>query len=330
MVPRRSAAILGGLTVFSSVLVGTALPVEGSLRSTSVAERTTKTSNTKPKTKNTTAKKTPNARTTTRSPKPAAWRVLAVSSKGLREVSGCAFSRRDPNRVWLHNDSGDGAIVVPVDIKSGAAGRPVTLDGVDVVDLEDIAITSRGEIILADIGDNAEARKSVQLYRFPEPAVNATSTQATRLDLRYPDGPHNAEAVAVAPDGSAAFIFTKEPSGVAAVFRAGLNATKDQVMTQIGTVTITGEVPFKANLISAADAVGETVILRTFQFGYVLDVPSGGTIDDAPRATPRRFGLPLMVQGEALCVSPDGRTLVTASESQGASTFALAVGPVPA
>lgn len=252
-----------------------------------------------------------------------------MSSKGLEEVSGCAFSRRDPNRVWLHNDSGDGAIVVPVDIKSGAVGRPVTLEGVDVVDLEDIAITTGGEMILADIGDNAEARKSVQLYRFAEPALNATSVRPTRLELRYPDGPHNAEALAVAPDASAAFIFTKEASGVAAVFRVDLTASAVQVMTQIGQVLITGEIPIKANLISAADAVGETVIVRTFQFGYVLDVPSGGKMDDAARATPRRFSLPLMVQGEALCVSPDGRTLATASESQGASTFALAVGPVP-
>jgi hypothetical protein len=37
-----------------------------------------------------------------------------------------------------------------------------------------------------------------------------------------------------------------------------------------------------------------------------------------------------MVQGEALCAAADGRTLVTASESRGASTFALAIGSVPA
>jgi hypothetical protein len=321
MFSRRNAALLGGLTLLGALL-DTAAPGIG-LASTSVAGRATKTATTKPITKTTTPK------TTTKATKAAEWRVLAVSSTGLAEVSGCAFSRRDLNQVWLHNDSGDGAIVVPVDIRSGKAGRPVTLDGIDVVDLEDIAITANGDLILADIGDNAVARKSVQLYRFAEPVLNATSAQATRLDVRYPDGPHNAEALVVEPDGSAAYIFTKEPSGVAAVFRADLTATTTQVMTEIGNVKITGEVGIKPNLISAADAVGQTVIVRSYQFGYVLDVPNGGKIADAPRAAPRRFSLPLMVQGEALCVSSNGQTLVTASESQGRATFALAVGTVP-
>ena len=267
--------------------------------------------------------------TTTSAKKASAWRVLSVSSNGLKEVSGCAFSRQVANRVWVHNDSGDGPDVVPVDISSGSVGRTVTLQGVDVVDPEDIASTADGDLILADIGDNAVARKSVQLYRFREPALNANSAEAKRIDLRYPDGPHNAEALAVSADGSDAFIFTKEPTGVAAVFRADLTATSEQVMTQIGQVTIKGESGYKANLISAADAVGASVVLRSFQYGYFLPVPSGGNMSDAAKATPVRFIVPQMAQAEALCVSPDGRTLVTASESQGARNFALAVGSTP-
>jgi hypothetical protein len=256
------------------------------------------------------------------------WKVLAISSKGLGEVSGCAFSRRDANRVWLHNDSGDGPIVVPVDIMSGKAGRPVVLQGVDVTDLEDIAITATGEVILGDIGDNGLKRKSVQLYRFGEPPSNATSAQATRLNFRYPDGPHDAEALIVEPDGSAAFIITKE-KGAAGMYQADLNSSSDQALVKVGEIAMKGEFGFKENLVSAADAVGSRVLLRTYQFGYVLDVPAGGTLADAARATPRRFVLPLMSQGEALCASADGQTLVTASESRGASTFALAVGPMP-
>ena len=38
-----------------------------------------------------------------------------MSAKSLGEVSGCAFSRVDPNRVWVHNDSGDGPYIFPVD-----------------------------------------------------------------------------------------------------------------------------------------------------------------------------------------------------------------------
>jgi hypothetical protein len=262
---------------------------------------------------------------------PTSWKVLSVSAKKLSEVSGCAFSRRDPNRVWLHNDSGDGPSVIPVDISSGAVGTSVTLSGVEVSDPEDIAMTASGELILADIGDNAEARDSIQLYRFTEPTAQATKAEAKRFDLTYPDGPHNAEALVATTDGTRAYIVTKNSSGVASVFEANLaDESKTQVVTKIGQVTIGEELlPLKPNQISAADTVGSRVILRSYQYGYVLSPPPGGKLSDAFAATPQRFDVPLMVQGEALCVSPDGQSLVTASESRGASTFALAVGPVP-
>jgi hypothetical protein len=232
--------------------------------------------------------------------------------------------------VWLHNDSGDGPSVIPVDIRSGAVGTSVTLSGVEVSDPEDIAMTASGELILADIGDNAEARDSIQLYRLTEPTAQATKAEAKRFDLTYPDGPHNAEALVVTADGTRAYIVTKNPSGVASVFEANLaDESKTQVVNEIGQVAIMGEVLLKPNQISAADTVGSRVILRTYQYGYVLIPPPGGKLPEAFAATPQRFDVPLMVQGEALCVSPDGQTLVTASESRGASTFALAVGPVP-
>ncbi len=276
-----------------------------------------------------TTRRTAKPRTTaTKAP---AWRILSVSSKGLSEVSGCAFSRRVASRVWLHNDAGDGPVIVPVDVTSGVVGRPVTLAGVEVVDPEDIAVTGSGDVILADIGDNAVARTSIQLYSFPEPAANAVTAEATRIDLTYPDGPHNAEAFVVSSDASFGLIFTKEASGVAAVFRVDLTAaaTSAQVLSKLGQVTVAGETGARANMISAADAIGNSVVLRSFENAYVLDVPRGGSMVDAARAKPRRFAVPKLAQGEALCASPDARTLVTASESQGASTFPLAVGRVP-
>jgi hypothetical protein len=265
----------------------------------------------------------------TASIKPASWRILTVASKGLSEVSGCAFSRRDPDRVWLHNDSGDGPKVVSVHIGSGAVGKVVELTGVDVVDPEDIAMTSAGDLILADIGDNAEARTTVQLFRFREPPADAALAVASRLILTYPDGAHNAEALVVVHDGSAAIIFTKDSSGVAQVFWADLTASGPQILTSIGTVKISGEVGNKANMISAADLAGNSIVLRTYQFGYVLTVPNGGSFADVVRSAARRFEVPSMIQGEALCVSPNGLISVTASESQGAATFGLAVGPSP-
>lgn len=311
------------LVATTAALVLSGLQAGGAIAAnpTTKAKTTTKV---KPTAK---ARKTP--ATTKPSLTPSAWKLLAISSRGLTEVSGCAFSRQTSNRVWLHNDAGDGAVVVPVNVANGRVGQAVTLEGVDVVDPEDIASTTTGDLLLADIGDNAEVRGAVQLYRFREPTVGATTVVATRLELRYPDAPHNAEAFAVSPDGATGVIIAKATNGVAAVFRVDLAATGPQVVSRLGTITIIGETGYKANMISAADAIEGAVLLRTFQHGYLLNIPVGATIADAWRSEPRRFAVPQMPQGEALCASPDGRSLVTASESQGAPSFSLAVGPSP-
>lgn len=256
--------------------------------------------------------------------------VLAVSARQLPEVSGCSVSRRDPNRVWLHNDSGDVARVVPVDLRTGKVGSPVVLQGIDPTDDEDIASTPSGDLVLADIGDNDAQRATVRLYRFPEPRAGAVTARASTIELRYPDGPHDAEALVITPDGSAALVITKSATGIASVYRAELGGSSAgsgvQTMEALGTITISGESLFFPNLVTAADTLadGRGIVLRTYQFGYLLRVPPGGAFTDALRAAPVRFELPAMIQGEAICSSVDGRAAVTASEARGAPTFPLA------
>ena len=257
--------------------------------------------------------------------------ALQVDASQLGEVSGCAFSHRDPALVWMHNDSGDRARVIPVNIGTGAVGTSVELAGVEVQDAEDIAITASGDLLLADIGDNNSQRPDVALIRFAEPAKGIKSASAVVTRYTYPDGAHNAESIVVEPNDGAALIITKVDSGQSQVFRADLSPTGSRVMTQVGVITISNEGFFFPNLITGADALGDGsgIVLRTYLYGYVLKRTVGGTFESALAAKPQRFDLPPMAQAEAICSSPDGRQLVTASESRGESTFALAVLPAP-
>lgn len=244
----------------------------------------------------------------------------------LKEVSGCAVSRRSPDRVWLHNDSGDSARVFWLDLKTRARGA-VEVRGAQAVDWEDMAAGPGDTLVVADIGDNGRRRANVVLYRFPEPAPGVTAVDATAETLTYEDGPHDAEALAVDPADGTAYVITKEASGVAGVYRAGEGSLR-----RIGTVTISGEVLFFPNQVTAADAMadGSAVVLRTYQSGYVLR-PSKkpATLAGAFAATPVPLGMPLMAQAEALCLTPDGTRAVTASEAAGGTTFPLAVVPLP-
>ena len=54
-------------------------------------------------------------------------------------------------------------------------------------------------LYIADTGDNGGSRKSVAVYRVPEPASgNNGAVNATKISLEYPEGPEDAEAIFVA------------------------------------------------------------------------------------------------------------------------------------
>jgi hypothetical protein len=154
----------------------------------------------------------------------------------LPEASGVALSRRVPGRLWSHNDSGQ-AVLFALD-ERGAVTVRVAVTGAAVEDWEAIAAgpcPGGSCLFVADIGDNDAERKSVVIYRIPEPAANETSvTVAAAITLMYPDGAHDAESLLVTDDGDM-LIVTKGESGPVGVYRvpasarAGAAATLERV-----------------------------------------------------------------------------------------------------
>jgi hypothetical protein len=113
--------------------------------------------------------------------------------------------------LWTHNDSG-----APVVFRLDASGRAaaVTVAGADVRDWEDLAIARNLEgtdfLYIADIGDNRASRERITIYEVPVPAPGSTSTRAARaIHARYPDRPHDAEALLVTRKAGT-FIITKD------------------------------------------------------------------------------------------------------------------------
>ncbi len=137
-----------------------------------------------------------------------------VENDRLTEASGLVASRAHPDVLWSHNDGG----MTPGVFAIGSDGFDLgfhRLDGVDAVDIEDIALVSTGDgddILLADIGDNARVRDSITVFRFsePDPALVGEATDVERLEFVYPDGPHNAEVLLVDDVAGRVVIVTKE------------------------------------------------------------------------------------------------------------------------
>src|SRR5215212_2800505 len=135
---------------------------------------------------------------------------LSTSLVEIPEASGIAASQRAPDLFWMINDSGRPGLFA-VDENGQVRGR-VNVAGAELIDWEDVSIgrCDNGSCLyIADIGDNDARRSSIKLYRMPEPAAHEKARQADGMDVRYPDGPHDAEAMFVLPDNNL-YVITKE------------------------------------------------------------------------------------------------------------------------
>ena len=260
--------------------------------------------------------------------------VGTIASNALAETSGIAASRRASGVWWVHNDSGDRARVFAI----GNDGRDLgefDLAGAAAVDWEDIAVgpgpsAGTSSLYLADIGDNAKSRSSVQVYRVAEPLVDPAAAPGppqtldgvATLNLTYPDGPHDAEALLVDPNTGDLFVVTKDlVGGVAQVFRAPANLASGSTtaLTQVATVSLgAGQGVTGADVTRA----GDVVALRTYLSVVLYPRPAGQSLAQAfthascaGSAPPFGSATPASErQGEAIGFTPDGRGYVTVSE----------------
>jgi hypothetical protein len=246
-----------------------------------------------------------------------------VTSSQITEASGIAASRHNPGLWWVHNDSGDRARFFAIDGNGGLRATE-EVDGAAATDWEDIAVgppsANGGETLyLADIGDNASTRTSVQVYRLPEPgvaldAVGVTAhVTADALTFTYPDGAHDAETLIVDPVTGDLIIVTKDWSlaGHSEVFRApaGLAAGSTTTLAQVATLDLP-----PGTLVTAGDVTSDGTVVGLRSYGAVSlyprdpSQPLWSAFDSPPCAGP----VPLEKQGEAIAFA--GGSYATLSE----------------
>jgi hypothetical protein len=258
-----------------------------------------------------------------------------VVSDQIEEASGVAASRRVNDVWWVHNDSGDTARVFAINTAGATLGE-YSLTGASAVDWEDIAagpgpVAGVSYLYVGDIGDSAEStpsRSSVQVYRVAEPLVNPSAPLTTPqalsdvavLDLKYPDGPHDAEGLFVDPVTHDVFVVTKDVvGGVAGVYRAAATDPSPITMSKVATVSL----GFLQGVTGAdITPAGDVIALRTYIGVFLFPRPTGSSISAAfsnascagaapPASRAWPGGEP---QGEALGFTRDGRGYVTLSE----------------
>lgn len=244
--------------------------------------------------------------------------VGAIASKELSELSGLAASARHGGVLYTHNDSGDRARFFALDERA-ALRATYELDGVTATDIEDLAVgpcPAGTCVFLGDFGDNDERRGEVQIYRVPEPELADGRLTPDVLTLTYPDGPHNAETLLVAPDTGDLVIVTKTPTGRSGVYtapssavpgRAVLRKVAEFVVPLVGGALVTG---------GALHPCEKRVVLRTYT--VLLEYRFSGGLETLFEGTPTVIPSGREPQGEAVTYSANGRSLFTISEGKAA------------
>lgn len=271
-------------------------------------------------------------------------RIGGLDPAIVNEASGLDVSPFDQGRLYHINDSGDTGrfFVTALD---GRQLRQVRIDGFDPVDTEDLTLGACGEgggtcLFIADIGDNQGRRPTVEIVLVREQASFPVSVAPERrIRFRYADGPHDAESLAVQPNGDL-WILTKTIDLArlrvlpGALFRIPYAAWTEGdgnvlVAERVGELDLPAisSDPLRGSLATAMDLSDDgrklLVLTYTNAFEFAIDLSSAAPKPASEMVEGVDFEeIPLtqLQQQEAIAYLPDGTGFIYTSEAPGGET----------
>lgn len=224
--------------------------------------------------------------------------VFELQDSRIHESSGLV----DLGKVMVTvNDSGDSPRVFVLDARTGDTVG-VTDFGTEVSDVEALAPAGRDHVWVGDIGDNRRTRDEVVVHRVRVAARDLDVRPTVSVRLRYPDKPHDAEALFADRRGRLHVITKSFGGGV--VYRAPARLDPDGVNVLEPVARLDAYVTDAALL-----GGGRHVLVRGPVRATVHALPDFAALGS--------LELPRQRQGEAVSVGPVGRVRVS---TEGAGT----------
>jgi hypothetical protein len=273
--------------------------------------------------------KSPESESASRVPEDPRITVLGEMSERVPESSGAAVSRQHDGIMWTHNDQGRRARIFAV-THDGRLRSTVNVSGVRAEDWEDIArapcpasLPAEGDCLyIADTGDNGESRESYAVLILPEPdpAQEDIEIEApARLELRYPEGPADTEALAVTPQGDVLLV-TKGLNGESVLYRVpaaivaqAASGSGDRVhdAARVGVLPLDVSTRMRRITGAALSPDGRTLAVRSLTSVYLFDVAQ-------PLTEPRLCDIgPRQPQGEGIDFLSTGDIILTSERVGG-------------
>lgn len=255
------------------------------------------------------------------------------------EASGLAASRRSPDLLWTHDDSGGDAALFAVS-PTGELRATLRIDDTKNSDWEDIAAVEfdgKAWLVIGDIGDNDAKRKRISLHFVEEPAPEKLASRATltaapavTLRITFADGSRDCESLAIDPKERAIYLLSKRDL-VPRLYRAALppaplkkaDLTAEFVAPVPHLARPTGPNAFITGLIEKGrarpcgmdfTADGSAAVVVTYTNVAVFPRGEGETWAEAFSRPPLHLAAHALPQAEAVCFSRDARFIYVASE----------------
>tara|TARA_R110002051_G_scaffold234092_1_gene295656 strand:+ start:18414 stop:19265 length:852 start_codon:yes stop_codon:yes gene_type:complete len=246
--------------------------------------------------------------------------VITKLPNRLKESSGMAYYQDD--KVWTIEDHGNKDVIYQVDFK-GNIRSEFKVKNAKNEDWEDLTTDKKGNLYVADIGNNDNDRKDLVIYKLPNPETElGDKINAIKIEFSYPEQakfpPKKAELVfdaeAIFHRENHLFIITKNRAtpfnGKTLIYK--IPDTEGNHAAQL----IGQFVPCKNEAIcqitsAAVSPSGKKVVLLSYGFLWIYSDFSG---DKFFEGTLKKIDLGARTQLEAVCFKDENTLLLSDEE----------------
>jgi hypothetical protein len=272
---------------------------------------------------------------------PVAVVIGQLEDSDIVEASGLARSQRSANVLWTHNDNGADEWLHAIGPRGERLGE-FDLRKSKNVDWEDLAsftLDGKPYLLVADIGDNDARHKTRSLYIVKEPPAKKKDREKVDWHVRfdYPDGPRDAESIAVDIENRRALLLSKRDIPPVLYEIPLLTETDDTVTARrLGAVRSLPR-PSRQDVEFAPKTkdwhwqpVGMDIsqdnraaVILTYRAVYYYERAIGQDWFEALNTAPLRVGIGNFRNAEAIAFGDNRRTVVVTGENKHSPILAI-------
>jgi len=264
----------------------------------------------------------------------AAVKIGEIEDPGIREASGLARSQRGENILWVINDNGAGEWVHAMSPRGARRGEfdLKKSRNKDWEDLASFSLDGTPYLLVADIGDNDARHETRTIYvvEEPEPEKKGEARVAWEIEYRYPDGPRDAESVAVDVENRRTLVLSKRDiPPVLYELPLQVDSSKPITAKWLGTITSL-PAPSRQDVEFAPKTkdwhwqpVGMDIsqdnlaaVILTYRAVYYYERRPDQDWFEALNSRPRRVSVGNLRNAEAVAFGDDGRRVIVTGENK--------------